>query len=91
MTSTTDADFESRILDEVVAWPASARLALVSKIVESLQADQRKEMAGSNQIRPDAASSIEHLIGLWADVNPKPSDEDIERIIEEERLRKYGV
>jgi hypothetical protein len=29
------------------------------------------------------------LIGLWKVENP-PSDEEVERVIEEERMRKYG-
>lgn len=89
--STAISSLEASILDEVTTWPASARLSLVSKIVESLQMDQLKEAAAPMNNSSDVASSIEHLIGLCAGVHPKPSDEDVKRIIEEERLRKFGV
>ena len=64
---------------EVRQWPTQARLSLASRIIQSLEREQAEPVQ-----RPAAA-----LIGVWKTDQP-PSDEEVERILEEEKMRKYG-
>jgi hypothetical protein len=54
------------------------RLSLASKILQSLEAEQA---------RPK--KSLRDMVGLWTDMPPL-TDEDVRRILDEERMRKYG-
>ena len=40
---------------------------------------------------PKPTTSAADLIGLWADVDPKPTDEDLKRILEESILEKHWL
>jgi len=64
--------------EKVRAWPQPMRLSLASRILQSIEAEQT---------RP--AKTFADLIGLWGDM-PSLSDDDVARILEEERTRKYG-
>ena len=66
------------IWGEVKTWPQPMRVSLASKILQSIEAEQT---------RPK--KTLADLIGLWADM-PSLTDEDVERILDEERMRKYG-
>jgi hypothetical protein len=47
---------------------------------------------GSGQkyyVSPERREALLSLIGIWKTENP-PSDEEVERIIEEYRMKKYG-
>ncbi len=66
------------IWGKVKAWPQPMRVSLASKILQSIEAEQT---------RPK--KTLADLIGLWSDM-PSPTDEDVERILDEERMRKYG-
>jgi hypothetical protein len=63
---------------KVKAWPQPMRVSLASKILRSIEAEQT---------RPN--KTLADLIGLWADM-PPVTDEEVERILGEERMRKYG-
>jgi hypothetical protein len=52
---------------------------LASKILQSLETEPT---------RPK--KSLRDLVGILATDQPPPTDEDVERILEEERMRKYG-
>ena len=41
------------------------------------------------QVSEERRNAILGLIGIWKTDNP-PSDEEVERIIDEERMKKYG-
>ena len=58
---------------------AASRLSLASKILQSLEAEQT---------RPK--KSLADLAGILETDRPPPTDEEVEQILEEERLRKYG-
>ena len=70
------------ILDEVIHWPPQQRLALATKLLQSLQREEGQPMT---QERREALLS---LIGIWKMDNP-PSDEQVEQTVEQERMRKY--
>ncbi len=55
------------------------RLSLAAKILQSLEAEQT---------RPK--KSLADLVGILETDKPPPTDEDVEQILEEERMRKYG-
>lgn len=78
--STEESDALSTVWQEVREWPANERQALASKIVQSLQAETLLE-----ETEPVRLSD---LIGAWK-TQPVPTDDEIERILEEERIRKY--
>ncbi len=64
---------------EVRTWPAQARLALVMRIVQSLEQEQAS---------PPPQSPAD-LIGVWKTDQPL-SDQDIEQLLEAEKMKKYG-
>jgi hypothetical protein len=66
------------VWDEVRTWSAQARLALVSRIVQSLE----QEQASLPQQSPT------DLIGVWKTDQPL-SDQDVERLLEAEKMKKY--
>jgi hypothetical protein len=81
------SDATNRLVDvwrEVRGWPAKIRLELASQILRSFE--PLTESAGPCNERGDA---LRDLIGIWKTDKP-PSDDQVERIIEEERTRKYG-
>jgi hypothetical protein len=77
--STEQEDKLASVWHEVRNWSAPERRALASRILQSLEQDQ----ATASQC-PAA-----DLIGFWRTDRP-PTDEEIDQIVEEERLRKYG-
>ena len=62
----------------VKTWPQPLRLSLASKILRSIEDEQ----TGPERTFAD-------VIGIWKDM-PSLSDEDVERILDEERMRKHG-
>jgi hypothetical protein len=67
------------ILGQISAWPPPLRLSLASKILQSLEREQRPPR-----------KSLADLWGLMATDEVPPTDDEVRQIIEEERLRKYG-
>lgn len=76
------------IWEQVCAWPAAERRRLARQIIESLQ---REPGSASVMSPPKPTTSAADLIGLWADVNPQPTDEDLKRILEESILEKHWL
>jgi hypothetical protein len=77
--STEQEDRLLSVWHEVRMWSARARLALASRILKSLEQEQA----------PTSRYSAAGLIGLWKTDRP-PTDEEIDQLVEEERLRKHG-
>ena len=46
--------------------------------------------AGGRARRPARRPTLHQALGLAATDRPPPSDEDVERWLEEERMKKYG-
>lgn len=76
MTAPT-LDRES-ILRAVEQWPLPDQIALADAILEQ-----------AGQLR-GAPNSFMALRGIAAAGQPAPTDEDVERILDEERMRRYG-
>jgi hypothetical protein len=60
-------------------WPEELQVSLASKILSSLQ----REPAPSRKPLAD-------LMGVLAGNTPLPSDDEVRRILDEERTRKFG-
>jgi hypothetical protein len=72
----------THVWQEVSIWPPEQRLALAQRLLQSLQ----PEAATLSKERQDA---LLQLIGIWKTEHP-PDDEQIEQILEYERMKKYG-
>jgi hypothetical protein len=79
--STAEADELALVLDNVRSWPVERRLALAQGILRTLESD----LTGASRPR----RSPEILVGLLKTDQPPPSDEDCQRILEEELIRKH--
>jgi hypothetical protein len=77
--SVAQVDDVQQIWQRIRSWPQPMRLSLAAKILQSLEAEQT---------RPK--KSLADLVGILETDNPPPTDEEVEQIVEEERMRKYG-
>jgi hypothetical protein len=76
--STEQTDRFTDVWSEVSGWPDAARRSLASRILESLDEPQTAERRATPT----------NLIGVWKRGQP-PNDEEVEQIVEEEKMRKY--
>ena len=72
------------IWQEVSGWPPEQRLELAERLLQSLRREEKQ--AAAFEGRPEA---LRQLVGIWKTDRP-PNDEQVGRMLEEERLRKYG-
>lgn len=72
------------VWQEVRQWSARQRLVLAARILQSLQ-EETQAISVSDTRR----ESLRSLIGIWKTENP-PSDQDVQRILEEERAKKHS-
>jgi hypothetical protein len=76
-------DKMTSIWQEVRQWPPEKRLVLATRILQSLQPGD------SFSLTNERKEALRRLIGIWRTDKP-PSDEAVEQIVEEERMKKYG-
>lgn len=69
---------------EIIQWPPRERLALATRILQSLE--QESEAASVSEAREEA---LHNLIGIWK-VETPPNEEEVQQILEEDRIEKYG-
>jgi|GEM_PF-1593426 hypothetical protein len=79
----------AEIWEKVRAWPAEERRLLARQIVESLRSESSPPTVVAPPPKP--TTNAADLIGLWSDVDPKPTDEDLKRILEESILEKHWL
>lgn len=72
------------IWHEVSGWPAEQRRELAVRLLESLE---QQEKLGP--ISPERQQALRRLIGIWK-TSPPPTDEEVQQILEQERMKKYG-
>ena len=70
------------VLNRVRDWPLDMRMALARRILETAERPAILE--------PPRTLSLDQVIGILKTDAPAPSDDECERIIEEERMRMYG-
>lgn len=64
-------------------WPINEQIALADAILADARA------ASEQVLRPPAVPSAA-LRGILSNDQPAPSDEEVARILDEERMKKYG-
>lgn len=77
---------------QVVLFPAVTPLREGTEVVVMPITDSSKRNGsggGPITVSPEQRDALLRLIGIWKSDSP-PSDEDVERILEEARLEKYG-
>ena len=74
----------AKIWREISSWPAELRLALATRLLQSLDREERPVAVPKEQ-----QEALQALVGIWKTKQP-PNDEQVERILEEERMKKYG-
>ncbi len=79
MVSTVN-DPVNQAWETVRTWPAPWRLSLATRLLNSLDA---------STLGPVPTGAPSDLIGAWKVPQP-PSDADVDRILDEERQRKFG-
>jgi hypothetical protein len=66
--------------EKISSWPAPWRLTLATRLLNSLDA---------SQLSPISTGTPSDLVGAWKVPQP-PSDDEVQRILDEERQRKSG-
>ncbi|MCP5098127.1 MAG: hypothetical protein GY943_21475 [Chloroflexi bacterium] len=79
---TSTANYET-ILKAVRDWPLSSQISLVQDLLQAMSTHHDSNAAPKD--------TLSEALGLLATDNPPPTDEEIDRILEEERLKKYGL
>jgi hypothetical protein len=71
-----------QVLRTVRRWSAERRFALVQDVIDTL----------ATEIGPARAprETLDRALGLLATDQPPPSDEDVERWLQERRMERYG-
>jgi len=85
MNDTPTIDYED-ILKVVRSWPFSERLTLVQDILSTLAPELEKPGGPSSVKR----NTLKEALGLLAINQPAPSDQDIEKWLNEYRVDKYS-
>jgi hypothetical protein len=80
---TTPTVDRETILQAVEQWPVRDQVALARTIL-----DRAQHLA--NWLAGTPTVSAMKLRGMGSTDQPAPSDEEVARILEEERMRKYG-
>jgi len=81
MTATQNQELVD-IFNRVKEWPLDMRITLARRILETAETPSIAE--------PPRTLSLDQVIGILKTDAPPPTDDECERIIEEERMRKYG-
>ena len=71
----------SVVWEQIKTWPPSRRITLARWILESLESPE----TGTAPSR----KSLRNLLGLLKTDTPPPTDEDCQRILEEELIKKH--
>ena len=70
---------------EVRTWPVKSRVRLATRILQSVEDTITEPVPPS----PERRQAIEQLIGFAKTGHP-PDDAEVDRILLEERMKKYG-
>ncbi len=103
MASVEQAEYAA-VLEAIRHWPPDARRGLVRELVKSLATPQatgakegRHAAESTGMETPDigvadrpAKKTLADLVGLLRGDQPPPTDEEVECILGEERMKKYG-
>ncbi|HKP53779.1 MAG TPA: hypothetical protein VJ183_14150 [Chloroflexia bacterium] len=84
---TTEAEVDTtlsyeRVRDNILRWPLSMRALLMHELLNMIV----KEV-GTPRPR---GNTLTEALGLLANGQPPPTDEEVERLLDERRMEKYG-
>jgi hypothetical protein len=79
--SATQNEEITDVFNRVKGWPLDMRITLARRILETTEVPAIAE--------PPRTLSLDQVIGVLKTGVPAPTDEECERIIDEERMRKY--
>ncbi|MBI1903587.1 MAG: hypothetical protein HYS13_20995 [Planctomycetia bacterium] len=82
MPQITDNSLVESLWQQAMELPVEQRRELASRILRSLPKERQAPQSGRK--------SLAGLLGLLATNGPPPTDEDVKRILDEERLRKFS-
>ena len=80
--STIDSRDIADVLERVRAWTPGMRIVLARKVLETLEAASISE--------PPRNMPLDDVVGLLRTDATPPDDDECDRIVEQERVRKYG-
>ena len=80
--STIDSRDIADVLERVRAWTPGMRIVLARKVLETLESASISE--------PPRSMLLDDVVGLLRTDEPPPDDDECDRIVEQERVRKYG-
>ena len=72
----------SAVISQVKTWLPEMQILLVHKILETFER--------SSIIQPAKKMSLDQVVGILKTDSPPPNDDECNKIIKEERLRRYG-
>ena len=78
--ATIDPSVKANTLERIKEWPIHDRVELVQGILASI---------GKEEPTRPSRENARSLLGRWKDIQPPLSDDDVKRILEEERIRKF--
>lgn len=76
----------SELVQRVQNWPAPMRIALARRILETLESPPL-DLSPSEQWRGPTAAE---MAAMFKTNRPAPNDEEVQEILEEELMKKYG-
>jgi hypothetical protein len=78
----------AELVDEVRSWSLDDRMRLVRRILDSVDAD-RSSASVEIGVAPMTLPA-EKVFGILARETPPPTDEECDRLLQEERMKKSG-
>jgi hypothetical protein len=73
----------SEVLTAVTAWPPERRFELIHDVLRTLAPKPSVS-------KEERQAALRRLRGMLATSDPPPTDEEIERLLDERRMRKLG-
>jgi hypothetical protein len=84
--TTVEAKELAEVVKRVQTWPPPLRIALARQILQTLEGPSREQPSPQQPRVPSAAE----VAAMFKTNKPAPNDEEVQRILEEELMRKHG-
>jgi hypothetical protein len=81
--TTAETNELTDLVDRVKTWSPALRITLARRILETIEHSFAVD-------EPPRRIPLEQVFGMLKTDAPPPTDEECARIVEEERMRKYG-
>jgi hypothetical protein len=84
--TTVETNQIADVVQRVQYWPPPMRIVLARRILETLESPSVEQSPTERRRGPTAAE----IAAMFKTDKPAPNDEAVQRILEEELMRKYG-